>query len=1299
MNRLLATLTLLASLAGASLPLCAEPVRIGILANRPAADVQSRWEPLAAALHKAIPEYDFQLQAMDPAELEKAVGTRQVDFVLTTPSHYILLQHEYGLTYPLATLARSEAEHRITSYAGVIFTRAAQSDINTLKDVAGRFIAYSSRDALGSYQAQTYELSLHGIHLPDDSRMMATGMPDDRVVEAVLSGKAEVGFIRSGILEDWVKQGKLDLSQVKIINQQSFPGFGAVASTRLYPEWPMAAIPHTDDDLARTVAANLLLLEHDQELVTAIGIQGFTISSDYTPVENLLKELRLPPFDTPPQFSLLDIWSRYQGWIIAIISALAAALLLLVTTWRSERRLAEEQRTVLEQQRMVEENRKLLDSIIENVPNMIFLKRASDLRFELFNQAGERLLGHDRADLIGKSVYDFFPAAQADTLTADDRAALAQQDVVDIPEEEISTPHGELILHTRKLALRDAHGVPQYLLGISEDITANKIAEHELLRYRNHLEDLVGQRTEELRAANEKLVSTQFAMDKAGIGIHWIDADSGRFQYVNDYAAYVLGYSVEEMLAMGVTDIDPAFPPGTFAERTASLRESGSASFETTERHKDGHLIPIEVTVYFQQEENRFIGFITDITKRKVAEQALQSSETAVRRKLAALLEPEGDLGGLELADIIDVQELQSLMDEFYRLTNIGCGIIDLKGKVLVGTGWQDICTKFHRCHPDTLANCIESDTILAKNAVPGSYKQYRCKNNMWDMSTPIIIGGEHLGNMFFGQFLFEDEVLDTELFRQQAAAHGFDEVGYLDALQHVKRMSHAQVDALMMFYAKLSATISRLSYSSVKLARTLAERDRTAAALVQARDAAEAANQAKSVFLANMSHELRTPLNAILGFSTLLRKDSQLSTKQRQNLDIINRSGEHLLTLINDVLEMAKIEAGRIQLEEKQFDLGNMVRDITDMMSLRASEKGLQLLIDQSSSFPRYIIGDEARLRQALINLIGNAIKFTQEGGVTLRLGTRQNAIAHLRIEVEDTGPGIAPEDQQRIFEPFVQLGEHGVNKGTGLGLTITRQFIQLMHGSLTLESTVGKGTIFYVELPLRAADQAGIALPQLPEHGDVVGLVEGQPTYRILIVEDQEENQLLLAKLMENIGLPVQVASNGAEGVERFKSWHPHLIWMDRRMPVMEGVEATLAIRRLPGGKEVKIVAVTASAFVEQRQEMLQAGMDDFVRKPYRISEIYDCLAKQLGLQYRYEEALAQEPPPERLAPGQLAGLPEPLQVELAAALESLEGSRIQSALDKVAPLDAALHRTLAGLVANFDYPSILDALDHEH
>jgi signal transduction histidine kinase/CheY-like chemotaxis protein len=394
---------------------------------------------------------------------------------------------------------------------------------------------------------------------------------------------------------------------------------------------------------------------------------------------------------------------------------------------------------------------------------------------------------------------------------------------------------------------------------------------------------------------------------------------------------------------------------------------------------------------------------------------------------------------------------------------------------------------------------------------------------------------------------------------------------------------------------------------------------------LTVAKDKAEAANRAKSLFLANMSHELRTPLNAILGFSQLLYENSDTPDSQRDTLRIINRSGEHLLNLINDVLDMSKIEAGRAQLDKEDFDLGQLILDVTDMMKVRADDKGITLLIDQSSHFPRFVHGDSAKLRQILINLIGNAIKFTDVGGVTLRLDAQQqpqdNQCLMLRIEVEDSGSGIQAEDLERIFQPFEQLANATAQKGTGLGLTITRQFVHMMNGEIHAQSTPGKGSLFYLTIELERATGTQIAKEQ-PVHRHVVKLLPGQPAWRVLIVEDQTENQLLLQNILTNAGFEVDIAENGQKALALFQSWHPHFIWMDRRMPVMDGLVATREIRKLPGGKDVKIAALTASVFQEQRQELLDAGADDFLRKPYRPNEIFACMAKHLDLQYQYDD-----------------------------------------------------------------------------
>ncbi|MEM9542229.1 MAG: PAS domain S-box protein [Cyanobacteria bacterium P01_E01_bin.42] len=430
-------------------------------------------------------------------------------------------------------------------------------------------------------------------------------------------------------------------------------------------------------------------------------------------------------------------------------------------------------------------------------------------------------------------------------------------------------------------------------------------------------------------------------------------------------------------------------------------------------------------------------------------------------------------------------------------------------------------------------------------------------------------------------------------------------------------------------------------------------ERKQAQLALQEAKEAAEAANQAKSQFLANMSHELRTPLNAIIGFTQVMERDRALSGEQQEYLGIINRSGEHLLELIDEILDLAKIEAGHISLNEERFDLYALLDTIEEMLHLKVEAKHLQFVCDRAENLPQYLVGDQGKLRQVLINLLNNAIKFTHQGSIILSVTSHQSPVtSHQSISpssghhpyqgrqggsnnkqqttqivfvVEDTGEGIDEAEFERLFAAFeqTQTGKQA-RTGTGLGLPISRKFVQVMGGDISVRSMVGRGSNFSFTLPFQIVNTVEPILR--PQRTRVVGLASSN-AYRILVVDDIPENRRLMLEILQAVGFEVQEAADGAEAIAVWESWSPHLIWMDMRMPVMDGYEAARRIKATVKGQATAILALTASAFEEQRTIVLAAGCDDFVRKPFHESVIFEKMEQYLGVQYVYEEQYEEE------------------------------------------------------------------------
>ncbi len=534
----------------------------------------------------------------------------------------------------------------------------------------------------------------------------------------------------------------------------------------------------------------------------------------------------------------------------------------------------------------------------------------------------------------------------------------------------------------------------------------------------------------------------------------------------------------------------------------------------------------------------------------------------------------------------------------------------------------------------------------------------------------------------------------------------------------------------------QLRDAMHHLEHSNAQLNQEVSERKRAESALQEAKEHAETANRAKSAFLASMSHELRTPLNSISGFTQRLLRDPDMSSAAKKRLYIIERSSDHLLNLINQVLDLSKIEAEKMTITRASCHLHDLLDDLAAMFRERATEKSLQFVLDVHDDVPHFVQIDELKLRQILINLLSNAIKFTVEGGVRVQVTVEGNGERgdlsdggdsgdsggsrrrpheiRLHFQIRDSGPGISAEELAGIFDAFTQSGAGRQSRqGTGLGLYISRKFVELMGGTICINSELGSGTEvrFWITAPICAPPAAREAVAK----SRVRGLAPGQTSRRILLVDDIDENRQLLREIVEPLGFELREAQNGTEAITIYKSWRPDLIWMDIRMPDMDGYTAAKRIRDAAGAHEPVIIALTASSVPHPKLDVgggtrashsggkAHHGCDDFLRKPYRESEIFELMAKHLGLEYVYERIpSAAEPSSSLLDAAQqvplsresFAAIAPQARQRLLAAIASIDVDAMEAVVADLRGPHPQEAQAISALLDRFDY-EVLAAL----
>ena len=899
-------------------------------------------------------------------------------------------------------------------------------------------------------------------------------------------------------------------------------------------------------------------------------------------------------------------------------------------------------------------------TLLNSIPDPVFVKDEQS-RYLVVNDAFCAFTGYGREALINNTMYDFYPKDEADVFREIDIAVFRTGGSID-NEEKITDAEGRVsIIATRKTIAEGPSG-KQLLIGVIRDITSLKNT------------------TAELQESQQLL---QLVMDTIPQTLFWKDRNS-IYLGVNQAFAEDAGFEDPSIIA-GKSDFDM---PWTKEEadwyRACDQRVMENNRPELhileTQMRADGKRTWLDTNkVPLHDPDGNVIGILgtyEDITEQKEAQAALERQ--VVKERL--------------LSEITAAIRQSLDTEEIFRTT------IEQVGEA------------FKVCR------CVIYVHYLGPEPQLSPVSEYLAVEMPSALSQPIVL----VKHPHIKQMLTQDRAMIFQEAELSAASPESPSIwnamqiqsmigirtSYLDApngvlmLHQCDRQRHWSPDEI-----ELLESVAAQVGIALAQAQLLKQEQEQRQALEKAKQVAIAASRAKSEFLASMSHELRTPLNAILGFSQLMQRDQSLSSQQQDNLSTINRSGEHLLTLINDILEMSKIEAGRTTLTLTDLHLQQFLQSLQAMMQLKAQSKNLSLTFAYDAGLPTYIKTDEGKLRQILINLLGNAIKFTDKGHVQLRVSVLlnpesppQSSRRRLRFSIQDSGSGIAPEEHELLFQAFAQTEAGRVSKqGTGLGLPISHKFAQMMNGDITVTSQVGQGSTFDCDIEVQVIESLS-QQNQLPRK--VIGLHPKQSRYRMLVVDDHLENRNLLMQLLQSVGFETRFAENGAIAVALTESWKPDLVWMDLRMPVMDGLEATRQIKKNVHAPPV--IALTANAFHENREQALAAGCDDFMSKPFREMDIWAMVDRHLQVQYIYEEfcsteleGLAMEKPVE-ISAERLECMSQDWLLMLSEAAKTLDSDRIDGLLAQIPEEHKLLQSQLKQIAETFAFDRLVKILE---